>query len=76
MFTFGDFDATKDHSDISFTIDWGDGTTDEIFYTYDYDVTKGNVIVWNYEFYLNDELKSKGKGDDTGTKYRFIKELS
>ena len=75
VFTFGEFDATKDHSEISFTIDWGDGTTDEIFYKYDFFVTKGYVAVFNYEFYINDELKSKGKGEDTGTKYKFIKEL-
>lgn len=75
VFTFGDFDATKDHSEISFAIDWGDGTTDEIFYSYDFDIKNGNVAVWDYKFYINDELKSEGKGSSTGTNYKFVKKL-
>lgn len=73
MFTFGDFDATKDHSEISFIIDWGDGTSDKIYYKYDFKIHKGHNAMWHYEFYINDELKSKGNGDVTGTNYKFIK---
>ena len=75
IFTFGDFDATLDHREISFIIDWGDGTSDKIYYKYDYKRPKG-LPVWDYEFYVNDELKSNGKGVDyISTNYTFIKEL-
>ena len=75
IFTFGDFEATKDHSEISFIIDWGDGTTDEIYYKYDYKILEGRRTEWDYEFYINDELKSKGKGSYFETTYKFIKQL-
>lgn len=75
IFTFGDFHGNKDHSEISFIIDWGDGTSDKIYLKYDYKRPKV-LPVWDYEFYVNDELKSNGKGVNSFfTNYTFIKEL-
>ncbi|MBE6310793.1 MAG: hypothetical protein E7080_07060 [Bacteroidales bacterium] len=73
VFTFGDFDGTKDYSEFSFTIDWGDGTTDKIFYKDNIEIKKGQLVS-NCEFYLNDELKYKGRLDRISRfEYKFVK---
>lgn len=63
---FGEFDGGLSYNEISFTLDWGDGTTDDIYYKGGYNNMKSNR-----EFYLNGELKQKGI--NPVFKYKFIK---
>lgn len=63
---FGEFDGSLVYNEISFTIDWGDGTTDDIFFKGSYYNMKSNR-----EFYLNGELIQKGESPIFV--YKFIK---
>lgn len=51
ILTFGEFDGAKDHNK-SFTIDWGDGTKDEILFTHIFELRHNNPKSYT-EVYLN-----------------------
>ena len=72
IFTFGEFDGTEKYSEVSFTIDWGDGTADELLYKggVEYSPNSPDVKA-NREFYLNGKLMQKG--EDPVFRHKFIK---
>lgn len=57
--TFGHFLSWKFYDDETFTINWGDGSSDTVRFTHGCYYTKDNKRVEKKEFYLNDKNYSE-----------------
>lgn len=57
VISFGEFPGTDEKSEISFTINWGDGTKDEVYYKGTFNYTDDEPIT-HREFYVNGKLVS------------------
>lgn len=56
--TFGHFLSGKFYNNETFTINWGDGSSDTVRFTHGCYYTKDNKRVEQKEFYLNDKKYS------------------